>query len=417
MKCLLLAALLCAAIQAQDPSAEREELRRALAEANSSEIEVLRVIEKYLALHPATPFRPDLEHRAAEAAIALHNDALAIRYGEPSLQRLPDDAKLLPGVTRALLALDSREGAERALAYAHRAEDLARQMQKDGNPGNVSPLEWRNQTDRLLNRASLDEARATGILGHPEEALAVAQRAFETYPDAAAAREQAYWLERLGKPMEAVRAMADAFAIPDALATDVERAADRAKLGELYRKLKGSEDGLGALCLEAYDRTVALLKMREQRLHVGEPNAARTNVLEFTLSGLDGKTLAMASLKGKVVVLDLWATWCIPCREQHPLYEQVKERFRDNPAVVFLSIDADADRTPVKAFVNGMKWQGPVYFEDGLARVFAVDALPATILLDRNGRLYTHLTGFLDKGHFADLLTERIRDALGTAQE
>ena len=59
-----------------------------------------------------------------------------------------------------------------------------------------------------------------------------------------------------------------------------------------------------------------------------------------------------------------------------------------------------------------MKWQGPVYFEDGLARLFTVDGLPATILLDRNGHLYTHLNGFLDKNHFADLLTERIRDAL-----
>jgi thioredoxin-related protein len=47
-----------------------------------------------------------------------------------------------------------------------------------------------------------------------------------------------------------------------------------------------------------------------------------------------------------------------------------------------------------------------------LTRLFSVDGLPATILLDRNGQLYTHLNGFLDKNHFADLLTERIRDAL-----
>jgi thioredoxin-related protein len=46
-----------------------------------------------------------------------------------------------------------------------------------------------------------------------------------------------------------------------------------------------------------------------------------------------------------------------------------------------------------------------------------VDALPATILLDRGGQLYTRLNGFLDKNHFADLLTERIRDALASAGE
>ena len=419
MRCLLLlgAILACAFGQQPPPPSpspvEREELQRALAEANSSEIEVLRVIEKYLALHPDTPFRPDLEHRAAEAAIAIHDDAPAIRYGEASLARVPDDSKLLPGVTRSLLAQNSGEAAEHALRLARHTEELVRQMQKDGNPGNVDPTEWRNQTDRLLNRALTDEARAHGILGHPEVALETAQRAFATYPDAAAAREMAFWFDRLGRPADAIRAMADAFAIPDAQAERCRRAADRARLGELYRKSKGSEDGLGALCLEAYDRTAALLKTREQGLHRDEPNAGRTNVMEFTLSGLDGKGLAMASLKGKVVVMDFWATWCIPCREQHPLYERVKERFRDNPAVVFLSIDADADRTVVKPFVNEMKWQGPVYFEDGMGRAFGVGGLPATILLDRNGRLFTHLNGFLDKDHFAELLTERIRDALG----
>jgi thiol-disulfide isomerase/thioredoxin len=397
---------------AQDPSAEREELQRALAEANSSEIEVLRVVEKYLALHPATSFRPDLEHRAAEAAIAIHNNALIVRYGEASLARVPDDTKLLPAVIRALLALDTREAAEHALRLARHTEDLVRQMQKDGNPSNLSPIEWRYQTDRLLNRALTDEARATGIMGSPADALALARRAFEIYPDAAAAREMAFWFERLGKPAEAIHSLADAFMIPDPQAVESERAADRARLGELYRKVKGSEDGLGALCLEAYDRTTTLLTARDESLHRNEPNSGRTNALDFTLSGLDGKSLTMATLKGKVVVIDLWATWCIPCREQHPLYEQVKERFRDNSSVVFLSIDADADRAVVKPFLDRMKWQGPVYFEDGLARLFAVDGLPATILLDRNGHLYTHLNGFLDKNHFADLLTERIRDAL-----
>jgi thiol-disulfide isomerase/thioredoxin len=413
---LLLTAIWWCALGQQAPSlspTDREELRRELAEANSSEIEVLRVIEKYLSVHPETPFRPDLEHRAAEAAVAIHDGALVIRYGEASLARVPDDTKLLAAVTRSLLALGSHDAAEHALKYARHTEELVRQMQKDGNPGNVSPIEWRNQTDRLLNRALVDDARATGMLGHPEEALAKAQRAFETYPDAGAAREMAFWLERLGKPMEAIRALADAFAIPDAQTTDTERAADRARLGELYRKAKGSDGGLGAVCLEAYDGTAAILHSREVSLHRNEPNAGRTNALEFTLSGLDGKSVDLASLKGKVVVMDLWATWCIPCREQHPLYEQVKERFRDNPAVVFLSVDADADRTLVKPFVTEMKWQGPIYFEDGVARLFAVDGLPATILLDRKGQLYTHLNGFLDKNHFADLLTERIREALG----
>ena len=411
-----IAALVLACAFGQTPAApsasELDEIQHALAEANSSQIEVLRVIEKFLAAHPATAFRPDLEHRATEAAIAIHDNALTVRYGEASLARSPDDTKLLPGVTHALLALGTRDAAEHALKYARHTEDLVRKMQTDGNPGNVSPIEWRNETDRLLNRALTDEARATGIVDSPDAALAIARRAFEIYPDAGAAREMAFWDERGGRLAEAVASLADAFMIPDAQATEAQRAADRTHLGELYRKLKGSDNGLGALCLQAYDRTAAILMTREAGIEHNEPNSGKTSVLDFTLSGLDGKSLAMATLKGRVVVMDLWATWCLPCREQHPLYEEVKRRFRDNPAVVFLSVDADADRSAVKPFLERMKWEGPVYFEDGVARLYSIEGLPATILLDGNGQLYTHLNGFVDKSHFADLLTGRIRDAL-----
>ena len=137
--------------------------------------------------------------------------------------------------------------------------------------------------------------------------------------------------------------------------------------------------------------------------------------MEFTLSALEGDGLQLSTLKGKVVVMDLWATWCVPCREQHPLYEQVKEHFRGDPSVVFLSVNADEDRSLVKPFLKSMKWQGPVYYEDGLARALAVDGIPATILLDRNGKLFTHLNGYVDKSRFVEVLTSRIREALATA--
>jgi thiol-disulfide isomerase/thioredoxin len=419
MKWILALAATCALALAQQPAtthadaspADKEELARALAEASNSPLEILHVIAKHLELHPDSAYRPELEHRGADAAIAVHDDALVVRYGEMSLARTPDDMKLLPAVTRSLLALNSRDAAERALKYARRAEDLARQYQKGANPPNMSPVEWRNETDRALGRALTDDARATGILGRPEEALATAQRAFETYPNADSASEVAFWFERTGKPLEAVRALADAFTIPDSLATDTERAHDRQHMAELYRKAKGSENHLGDLTLEAYDRNVARLQARELRFHQNEPNSGVTDPMAFTLSSLSGPKLEMASLKGKVLVLDIWATWCVPCREQHPLYEQVKERFRDNPTVVFLSIDADSDHEPVKSFVSALHWEGPVYFEDGLLRLFAVESMPTTVIIDGKGRIFTRMNGYV-KEHFTDLLTDRIREAL-----
>lgn len=420
MKWSLLLAAICQCALAQQSAAkppqacpdEKEELARAYGEASKSPLEVLHVIQKHLARCPDSIYRPELESRALSAAVELHENALVVQYGELVLARQPSDVPTLTEVTRALLASGSREDAGRALLDARRAGELLQQAQKAGNPGNISPTEWRNQTDRALAGAMTDESRASLILERPTEALTAAKRGFEIYPNADSARQLALSFERLGKPLEAALALADAFTVDDPQATAGGRAKDRARLGELYRQAKGSDADLGTLVLQAYDRNRAWFAAREARIHGNEPNFGLNAPMEFTLSAVDGTKLEMAGLKGKVLVLDFWATWCEPCRKQHPLYEQAKERFRDNPSVVFLSIDADSDRAPVKPFLADLKWQGPVYYEDGLARVFEIDELPVTIVLDRRGRIYTRKNGYVEQT-FVDLLTERIRDALG----
>ncbi len=83
--------------------------------------------------------------------------------------------------------------------------------------------------------------------------------------------------------------LADAFAIADPKATDAQRAADRKRLGELYRKTHENEKGLGDVVLAAYDRTAILLAGRRNRLRAVDPNALATEPLEFTISSLKGE--------------------------------------------------------------------------------------------------------------------------------
>ena len=377
---------------------EQADLEKALSEAGSSPLEYLRALEKHLEQYPNSARRPELERAAVRAAIEARDDSRIVQYGERVLARQPDDLQILEQVTRALLAGDSKEAWERALKYARRYEELVRQMQKDDARAG-------------LGRALCDEARASGNLGRLEEALALAQRAFETWPNADSARETARWYERLGKPEEAARSLADAFTIPDPSSTDAGRARDRGRMGELYRQAKGSENGLGDLVLQAYDRNVALIHTRELGLRASDPNAQLTDPMEFTLTGLDGQKLSMAGLKGKVVVFDFWATWCEPCRGQHPLYEQVKQRFQDNSDVVFLSIDTDEDREPVRRFLAEEKWPETVYFEDGLSRALRIVTIPTTIVIEKRGQVFSRMNGYVPE-RFVDLLTGRIRDAL-----
>jgi len=138
--------------------------------------------------------------------------------------------------------------------------------------------------------------------------------------------------------------------------------------------------------------------------------------MEFTLTGLDGQKLSMAGLKGKVVVFDFWATWCEPCRGQHPLYEQVKQRFQDNSDVVFLSIDTDEDREPVRRFLAEEKWPETVYFETGFrGRCGSLRFRPPSSSKSA-ARFSAAMNGYVPE-RFVDLLTGRIATRCATNRD
>jgi thiol-disulfide isomerase/thioredoxin len=255
------------------------------------------------------------------------------------------------------------------------------------------------------------EARATGNIGKVEEAAALAKKAYATYPSAEAAREVGRWLAKSGQDEEAVRYYADAFVLVDPKATNEERAHDRKHMGELYGKVKDSEKGLGDLILEAYDRTSAEAAYRKSKLGVLDPNTKASRVLDFTLTGLNGEKLQLKSLAGKAVVFDFWATWCGPCRAQHPLYEELKQKYKLNPDVVLVSVDTDEDRSLVAPFVKSQKWSQSVYFEDGLVRKLDITSIPTTIVVNRRGEIVSRLNGFVPE-RFVKMLSERIEEAL-----
>jgi len=169
---------------------------------------------------------------------------------------------------------------------------------------------------------------------------------------------------------------------------------------------------LGDVILAAYDRTNGLVAERNRKLKALDPNRDVTNPIQYTISDLAGTPVKLADLKGKVLVLDFWATWCGPCRAQYPLYEEVKKRFKDRPDVMFLAISADEDPSLVKPFLEEMKWNKNVYYDDGLARLMAVGNIPSTIVFDKQGQLASRMNGYLPD-RFVDMLTERILAALG----
>ncbi|MGH9646772.1 MAG: redoxin domain-containing protein [Bryobacteraceae bacterium] len=395
---------------AQPSTEEQQDLMRAVSEGTSP-VDLIRGLEAHLAKYPNSVQRTEVERSLAKAAIDSNDIPRIAKYGELAAATSPDDFQLLDRLSYAFLILGGADNATKAYKYARAFEDLVDKMPIATGRDAVHQ---QDDQERAMSRALIYQARARTIQNDSEDALRLVARAFSAYPDEESAREWAEVLIRLGRPADAVEHLAEAFVIPDSHATDDKRQGDRQLLGELYAKEHGSEKGLGDLVLSVYDRVSTTVETRRKKLLALDPNSTLADPMEFTVTGLDGKKLRLASLKGKLLIMDFWATWCVPCRLQHPLYETLRERFGGRSDVAFLEMDADDDHSVVEPFLTAQKWDKEVYFEDGLARLLNVMNIPTTVLIDKNGRLASRMDGF-DPSTFLDQMTERIQSLLPDA--
>jgi thiol-disulfide isomerase/thioredoxin len=408
-----------ASLSGQDlTQSEQSSLQQALGEAGNSPVEFVRAIENHLRKFPNSSRRAELERALVKTAIEMRDDPRIIEYGERVLQREPDNVAVLGSVSTALLHKGDKASAEKALEHARHYEQLidAGAAKDTVSRGGREEAKRKDDFDRNKASAHLLEARAQGLMGNTGEAIKLAESSFAIFPSVEAAREAARWLSEAGKFQDSLEYLANAFAIAGLKSPDPDGPHDRAMMAEIYRKLNGSETGLGDVILKAYDNTSALLAARRARLRELDPNAQVKDPMHFTLSGPDGDKLQLSTLLGKVIVLDFWATWCVPCRAQHPLYEQAKDRFKDVDDVLFLAIDTDEDRTLVKPFLESHQWTQKVYFDDGLQSLLQVSSIPTTIIFGKKGEVVDRMIGFLPD-RFVDMLTERIDQALGKPME
>jgi thiol-disulfide isomerase/thioredoxin len=113
--------------------------------------------------------------------------------------------------------------------------------------------------------------------------------------------------------------------------------------------------------------------------------------VDLRFTAVDGREVDLAKMKGKVVLLDFWATWCGPCVEEMP---EVKAAYEKNHAKGFeiAGISLDSEKESLQEFVAGHKMEWPQYFDgqkwdNKFARQFAIEAIPAMWLIDKKGNL------------------------------
>ncbi len=109
----------------------------------------------------------------------------------------------------------------------------------------------------------------------------------------------------------------------------------------------------------------------------------------FSLQDLNGKKFGLNQFKGKVILLNFWATWCSPCKEEMPhmeaLYQQFKEK---NFVLLAISVDYEGIK-PIKEFINKYQYTFPVLLDPKCETLdlFEVKGIPTTFLIDKKGKM------------------------------
>ena len=127
---------------------------------------------------------------------------------------------------------------------------------------------------------------------------------------------------------------------------------------------------------------------------------------DFTLTDLQGKQWTLHDLKGKVVLVSFWATWCPPCRKEMPDLEALYQQFKDQGFVV-LAISNETE-TKVRPFIEKEKYSYPVLLDVGSKATerFVVDGIPHSFVFNRQGKLVAQSTDMRTRGQFVAMLGE-----------
>ncbi len=389
------------------PDAETE-LERAIEDAGNDRAALVRKLEEYLRRFPGAPRKVQVYRALVEALLQLREMARALDYAERIIALRPDDAAMMLFAVELLERSGDDASLTRAVGYTTRVIDRVEKADPKDKPARVSPAEWQAEQTNLVMSVYLIRGRLQMARHNYNAAVADLETSYRLLPNAATALRLGEIAELRKEQEKGIDHYVAAFVLPDQEGLAVNRWEVRKKLGNLWTLVHGSEAGLGERLLEAYDKLAA----GPQSAAAEERNKEATDPFAFTLRRPDGSSvLKLSEWKGKILVLNFWATWCLPCRELEPAFEEVGRQFESEKDVLFLAVNGDEDETRVAPYLEREKVRATVVFSDGLDRLLDIKAYPTVLVLDRSGRIIFRAEGFSPDG-FAQVLSAAIERAL-----
>jgi thiol-disulfide isomerase/thioredoxin len=384
------------------------ELQLAIEKAGSDRAALVRNLEDYLKRYPETPRKMDIYRALVEASLQLRDTPRATDYAERLVSLSPDDTSMMLLAIELLERASDDPSLSRATGYASHILDLIAASPETEKSPRQSPEEWQAENNRLQMSALLIRGRLylkRKDYARAEDDLAASYR---LVPSAAAAEKLAEVAEARHDLAEAVEQYARAFALADPSGRNANRADLRRRLGNAWILLHGSEAGLGEFVL----RTMDTLTAEKSRASHPARNKSAKEPYEFALRLVPaGNVIELRDWRGKVIVLNFWATWCGPCRAVEPIFERVAAQYRNNQQILFLATSGDEDESLVAPYVAREKMQVRVVFADGLDTALGIQAYPTVVILDREGKVAFRSEGFVPE-EFEKTFAEAVARAL-----
>ncbi len=126
--------------------------------------------------------------------------------------------------------------------------------------------------------------------------------------------------------------------------------------------------------------------------NTNEPKLVKESNFKMSFVDAKGKSLSLEELKGKVVFMNIWATWCGPCIAEMPSIQKLYDKFKDKEDVAFVILEAESNKDKAIKFMTNKKLDLPVYFPTGnIPSEFFRGSLPTTVIFDKKGNV-AHIT-------------------------
>ena len=134
---------------------------------------------------------------------------------------------------------------------------------------------------------------------------------------------------------------------------------------------------------------------------------------DFTLKTLEGPNLRLEEYRGQVVLINFWASWCGPCRQEMPILDRLHQRYEDTGFAV-LGVNVEGEAAPAQKIVDKTNVTFPVLIDEGqlVSELYELEAMPSTVVVDRDGKVrYVH-RGYKpgDEAKYVEVVKQLIRE-------